>query len=300
FDDQYRGCSHIMEEELEELNRTEFAKNRVYAQVWKFATAVWRSQGGHIPQVPELRWEHAVAIMAYTLEMPSHNPMYKVFNAAVREAGRSREEYLNNFHFKVLHFLLTKARHALWDAQTRECHCVSRGVQGIRFIAQRHQSVRFGQFTSTSFCDKAAQEFGIDTTFRVQTCYGVPIRDFSAIPTEEEVLIPPFEVFNVTKVTHKGNRPIIHLRSKNTSSTYNCELAKGDVPGGRSLPTAGVQGLRGSPAPPALPGKGGGLHHGEGEVGSSISGNVLAHLPAALTRGLQWGPWRHGTARHGT
>ncbi|NXS43546.1 NARE ribosyltransferase, partial [Balaeniceps rex] len=222
FDDQYQGCRRMMEEELEELNRTEFANNSVYAETWRLAAAKWRSLRGRGPQPPVLLPEQAVALLAYTVQ----GPLYRAFSAAVREAGRSREEYLGAFHFKVLHFLLSEALRTLRDAWPRRCHHVYRGVQGIRFTAQRHQSIRFGQFTSTSLRNQSTPLFGQDTIFLVDTCYGVPIRDFSFFPEEEEVLIPPFEVFNVTNVTRNGDRALIQLRSQDTHSTYNCELVK--------------------------------------------------------------------------
>ncbi|CAM9600098.1 unnamed protein product [Bubo scandiacus] len=193
-----------MEEELEELNRSEFARNSVYAEAWTRAAAKWWNRQGHVPQPPALRPEHAVALLAYTLEEPR---MYLEFNAAVREAGRSREKYLGAFHFKTLHFLLTEAL--------------------------RHQSVRFGHFTSTSLQNKTIQVFGQDTIFLVETCYGARISNFSSFPEEEEVLIPPFESFEVTDVAHDGNRARIQLRSQDARSTYNCELVKG-----RSVPRA--------------------------------------------------------------
>ncbi|XP_074996580.1 GPI-linked NAD(P)(+)--arginine ADP-ribosyltransferase 1 [Calonectris borealis] len=222
FDDQYRGCSHMMEEELEELNRTEFANNSVYAEAWTHATAEWRSRRGRIPQPPALRPEQAVALLAYTLQ----GPLHRAFNAAVREAGRSRGQYLGAFCFKALHFLLSEALRALRDARPRHCHRVYRGVRGIRFTAQRHQSIRFGHFTSASLRNESTLPFGRDTFFSVETCYGVPIRDFSFFPEEEEVLIPPFETFEVTNVAHDGDRALIQLRSQDALSTYNCELVK--------------------------------------------------------------------------
>ncbi|XP_074716734.1 erythroblast NAD(P)(+)--arginine ADP-ribosyltransferase-like [Strix uralensis] len=222
FDDQYRGCGRMMEEELEELNRTEFTCNRVYAEAWTLAAAEWRNRQGHVPQPPALRPEHAVALLAYTLQ----EPLYREFNAAVREAGRSREKYLGAFCFKTLHFLLTEALRVLRDAQPRRCHRVYRGVQGIRFSAQQHQSVRFGHFTSTSLQNKTSQLFGQDTIFLVETCYGARISNFSSFPGEEEVLIPPFESFEVTDIARDGNRALIQLRSQDARSTYNCELVK--------------------------------------------------------------------------
>ncbi|XP_074428287.1 GPI-linked NAD(P)(+)--arginine ADP-ribosyltransferase 1 isoform X2 [Larus michahellis] len=170
FDDQYRGCGRMMEEELEELNRTEFANNRIYAEAWTQAAAEWRSRRGRDPQPPALQPEQMVAVMAYTLQ----GPLHQAFNAAVREAGRSREEYLSTFHFK------------------------------------KNRTLPFGQ----------------DTFFSVDTCYGVPIRNFSFFPEEEEVLVPPFESFEVTNVTHSGDRALIQLRSRAAFSTYNCEWVK--------------------------------------------------------------------------
>ncbi|NXN24195.1 NARE ribosyltransferase, partial [Nycticryphes semicollaris] len=223
FDDQYLGCSQMMEEELGELNRTEFTNNSVYAEAWTQAAAEWRNRGGRVPQLPLLRTEQAVAIMAYTL----HGRLYQAFNAAVREAGRSSWEYRHKFHFKVLHFLLTQALSNLWKAQPRRCHRVYRGVLGIRFTARLQDLVRFGQFTSTSLQNKSALDFGQDTFFSVNTCYGVPIRDFSLYPSEEEVLIPPYERFEVINITKHGDRTCIHLHSRDTFSNYSCEWVKG-------------------------------------------------------------------------
>ncbi|KAM6099593.1 GPI-linked NAD(P)(+)--arginine ADP-ribosyltransferase 1, partial [Theristicus caerulescens] len=225
FDDQYQGCSRMMEEKLEELNRTEFAKNSVYAEAWILATAEWRNRRGRFPQPPALRPEHAIALLAYT----QHGDLYQQFNEAVREAGRSREEYLGAFDFKVLHFLLSEALRVLRDAQPRRCHHVYRGVRRTRFTAQRNQFMRFGHFTSTSFKEDEARKFGEDTLFTVDTCYGVPIRDFSFFPKEEEVLIPPFERFQVINVAREGKAARIQLHSKGAFSNYSCEFVKGDV-----------------------------------------------------------------------
>ncbi|KAF1498890.1 Erythroblast NAD(P)(+)--arginine ADP-ribosyltransferase, partial [Eudyptula minor novaehollandiae] len=222
FDDQYRGCSRMMEEELVELNRTEFANNGVYAKAWTLAATEWRNRQGRVPRLRVLRPEQEVALLAYTLP----DSLYEPFNAAAREAGRSRREYLGAFHFKALHFLLTRALHALQDTQPRRCHHVYRGIQGIRFTARHGQSVRFGHFTSASLQKEVAQRFGQDTFFLVETCYGVPIWDFSFFPKEEEVLIPPFEIFEVTDVAHDGDRALIQLRSQDALSTYNCEWVK--------------------------------------------------------------------------
>ncbi|NWX23852.1 NARE ribosyltransferase, partial [Aegotheles bennettii] len=224
FDDQYRGCSRLMEKKLRDLNRTEFANNSVYAQAWAAATIEWRNRRGHVPVPPRLRPEQAVAIMAYTAPVPLH----RTFNRAVRQAGRSLQDYMDNFHFKVLHFLLTQALSTLRDAWPRRCHQVYRGVQGVLFTARRGDTVRFGHFTSTSLHRDSTTAFGQDTFFSVWTCYGIAIRNFSFFPMEEEILIPPFEMFKVTGVTREGDKATIKLESQDVHSEHNCEFLKGE------------------------------------------------------------------------
>ncbi|XP_064527910.1 erythroblast NAD(P)(+)--arginine ADP-ribosyltransferase-like [Pseudopipra pipra] len=234
FDDQYRGCRDEMLQKLPRLNRSEFSTNRVYAKVWAEASTQWHSRpfpGCH------LQPGQAIALLAYSMK-----GLHRQFNAAVRVAGRSRHLYLRSFPFKVLHFLLTTALEDLRGAQTHpRCLHVFRGVRGVRFIAQPGDVVRFGQFTSSSLSRGVIKRFGTDTTFEVLTCHGANIRGCSDHPKEEEVLIPPFETFLVTSVTHQGAKPHIQLRSLGVHSKHNCVYASG-----RTIPR-GHQTSGGSP-----------------------------------------------------
>ncbi|NXA12797.1 NARE ribosyltransferase, partial [Sapayoa aenigma] len=225
FDDQYQDCREEMAKELPALNRTEFVPYSNYFKAWDKASIKWHSH----PSLGSLRWkEQAIALLAYSLE----TDLYKQFNKAVPMAGRSSQVYLHNFPFKVVHFLLTEAVDDLRKAKTHpRCFHVYRGVRDVRFTAKPGQIIRFGQFTSTSLKKGVAQGFGTDTFFEVDTCHGANIQDFSFMPWEEEVLIPPFETFNVTSVTHQGGRTQIQLRSHGVYSKYNCEWLRGDVPG---------------------------------------------------------------------
>ncbi|NXA91926.1 NARE ribosyltransferase, partial [Melanocharis versteri] len=223
FDDQYRGCRRAMTAVLPALNHFELHQNPLFARVWAKAAAEWQKRG---PHVTPLSPDQAVALMTYTMR-----DMYKEFNDAVCVAGRSRQEYRDNFHFKTLHFLLTDALATLKDTQGPRCHRVFRGVRGVRFKARPGDTVRFGRFASTSLRREIAQQFGMDTMFQVQTCHGVDIREFSSNPSEEEVLIPPFETFEVTNVTREGDRALIQLHSTGTFSKYNCEWLRRDVMG---------------------------------------------------------------------
>ncbi|XP_027321113.3 erythroblast NAD(P)(+)--arginine ADP-ribosyltransferase-like [Anas platyrhynchos] len=267
FDDQYQGCRYRMEEALRMVNRTEF-KNPVYADTWRKAEERWWTQWRNsIP--PQVLWrEYAVAVLAYT----AGRGLYRQLNAAIREGGRSRDYYLQSFHFKTLHFLLTEALHTLRDAQVRRCYNVYRGVKGIRFTAQINQAVHFGQFAFASFRTNPAQHFGNDTFFFVYTCYGAIVRNLSFYADQREVLIPPYEIFKVINVTRYTNETHIHLRSIGARSNYNCALVNStgrqqggcprEMAGDRAQPWAGAAVLpallqpwlqrNGGPVPPAL------------------------------------------------
>ncbi|XP_032921693.1 GPI-linked NAD(P)(+)--arginine ADP-ribosyltransferase 1-like [Catharus ustulatus] len=216
FDDRYRGCGRAMAAALPALNRSELRRGGHFAEAWALAAAEWRVRPS---SVSPLSPAQAMALLAYTAPVPLH----RIFNAAVRTAGRSRQEYRDNFHFKTLHFLLTDALAALRAARGPRCHRVFRGVTGVRFEARPGRRVRFGHFASASLRRESARGFGTDTAFEVRTCEGAAVREFSFFPHEDEVLIPPFETFEVTNVTEGGDTAWIELRHAGTWSKYNCE-----------------------------------------------------------------------------
>ncbi|NXY12438.1 NAR1 ribosyltransferase, partial [Pteruthius melanotis] len=226
FDDRYRGCGRAMTAALPALNRSELRLSAAWAEAWALAAAEWRLRTS--PPGSPLSPAQAIALLAYTAPLPLH----RTFNAAVREAGRSGREYRDNFHFKALHFLLTDALAALRDAQGQKCHLVFRGVRGVRFRARPGDTVRFGHFASASLRNESSWGFGTDAAFQVRTCQGAAIREFSFFPHEDEVLIPPFETFEVTGVTRAGAGARVRLRSSGAHSNYNCEWLRGGGPGG--------------------------------------------------------------------
>ncbi|XP_068120477.1 GPI-linked NAD(P)(+)--arginine ADP-ribosyltransferase 1 isoform X2 [Hyperolius riggenbachi] len=223
FDDQYKGCSDVMEEEVEHLLKAELSMNKELADAWKTAEFKWEHEKKRqVTLLKGFKDKYAIALLAYTI----NGPLHKVFNEAVRDAGQSKQYYLKNFNFKALHYYLTKAVQVIDSVETPACHNVFRGTRGVRFRAVNRSPIRFGQFTSSSMNDQNALQFGEDTFFSINTCYGVSIRNFSFFPGEDEVLIPPYEKFKVTNFTKDGSRNVITLQSLEKSSVYNCELAK--------------------------------------------------------------------------
>uniref|UniRef100_A0A8C3TQ41 NAD(P)(+)--arginine ADP-ribosyltransferase n=1 Tax=Catharus ustulatus TaxID=91951 RepID=A0A8C3TQ41_CATUS len=226
FDDQYLTCTDDMATMLPELNSTEFCQNGEFAQLWPEARAAWQARGS--PTTPLIQVE-VVAVMMYTM-----GEVHKQLNPAVHEAGSSRQQYRNNFHFKTLHFLLTRALQKLRDPN--KCQDVKPG-----------DKVRFGYFASTSQSHDVSAGYGTDTMFYVHTCHGANIQKFFHNPSEREVLIPPFETFQVTNVIQEGSTMNIELRSTGSFSNYNCEWLQGDV-------TEGWDTVGPSPGPPPTSG----------------------------------------------
>ncbi|KAF4797491.1 hypothetical protein TURU_073154 [Turdus rufiventris] len=219
FDDQYQGCGPAMEEALPTLNRYEFQNNPLFAEVWPKAEAEWQKVGS--PVSPLSSSDQAIAIMAY------HAPdLYDYFNGNVSIFGHSPQEYRDNFHFKTLHFLLTKAVAMLTATQKQQkCQGVIH-VSSYKFYASPGDIIRFGQFVQSwgSIDDSVSAP----TVFRVQTCHGANISTFAGVHDNVIVLIPPYEKFNVTNIIEDGEKVEIHLDSMGTYSKYNCEWLTGE------------------------------------------------------------------------
>ncbi|XP_063251096.1 NAD(P)(+)--arginine ADP-ribosyltransferase 2-like isoform X2 [Prinia subflava] len=219
FDDQYRGCGPNMTAALPALNRSEFQHNPLFARVWPVAMAEWQKRGSPVSPLPSP--DQAIALMAFT--MGAHHE----FNTAVLQAGRSRQEYRDNFQYKTLHFLLTQALVALRGAQKGQCLDVSHQACGVLFDTRRGDTVRFGQFWLMWVSKDTLQCPGKETLLQVHTCHGAGIQHFTTSLEMKAVLIPPFETFRVIDVTREGDKAQIQLRSTGTHSKYNCEWLKG-------------------------------------------------------------------------
>ncbi|XP_048381389.2 ecto-ADP-ribosyltransferase 5-like [Stegostoma tigrinum] len=149
--------------------------------------------------------ERMLAIYAYTAEYPEENPFYKQFNDAVRKFGTDEMTYENNFKYKSYHYLLDTALEKLRSKSPTETQRVYRG---IRYLAEGTEGsqMRFGIFASSSLDENVALNFidfstKTNTIFKIRTQYGARIQNHSCFHSENEVLIPPYEVFIVGKIT---------------------------------------------------------------------------------------------------
>uniref|UniRef100_A0A8C5KNS5 NAD(P)(+)--arginine ADP-ribosyltransferase n=1 Tax=Jaculus jaculus TaxID=51337 RepID=A0A8C5KNS5_JACJA len=219
FDDQYQGCSRQV---MEELNQGEYFTKELdahknYSRVWQRAHLTWLSQAKPLPR--NMTTAHAVAILVYTL-----NPNVRSdFSKAMAGAARSPEQYKQSFHFKYLHFYLTSAIQQLRKENDTLCYKVHHGIAGAHLEAAISTTIRFGQFLSTSLLREEVQMSGNQTGLTIITCLGAPVYDFSL---KKNVLIPPYELFEVVRKSHHPTGQWLYLQSAGNQSTYNCQLLK--------------------------------------------------------------------------
>ncbi|XP_040114646.1 ecto-ADP-ribosyltransferase 5-like isoform X1 [Oryx dammah] len=242
FDDAYVGCSEEMEEKAVLLLEKEMADHPLLRESWKTAQKAWEQKRPGLTLPPGFRSQHGIAIMVYT---NSSNTLYRELNQAVRTGGGSRESYMNHFPFKALHFYLTRALQLLrggGGCSREPGQVVFRGVGTIHFEPKSvGDSIRLGQFTSSSLDETVARGFGNATFFSLRTCFGAPIQALSVFPKEHEVLIPPHEVFMVTGFSKDGNKSLVTLSSSDQMcSHFNCAyLGEKRRPSCESVPTGG-------------------------------------------------------------
>lgn len=231
FDDAYVGCVEEMEEKAVLLLKEEMARHALLRESWETAQEAWEHKQRGLTLPPGFKSLHGIAIMVYT---NSSNTLYWELNHAVRTGGGSREFYMKHFPFKALHFYLTRALQLLQGSEgcsKGPGEVVFRGVGTLHFEPKRlGDSVRLGQFASSSLDETVAHRFGNATFFSLRTCFGAPIQALSVFPEEREVLIPPHEVFLVTGFSQDGARTLVTLSSCNrTCSHFNCAYLGGEL-----------------------------------------------------------------------
>ncbi|XP_006866131.1 PREDICTED: ecto-ADP-ribosyltransferase 4 [Chrysochloris asiatica] len=222
FDDQYQGCSQQVIEALKQGNyfTKELEDHRNYSSAWQKAYLTWLNQHKALPS--NMTTAHAVAILVYTLNKNVRSD----FTKAMASAGKSPRQYHHSFHFKYLHYYLTSAiqllRKEIVLKNANLCYEVYHRSTDISFKPHPGAIIRFGQFLSTSLLREEAQTFGDHTVFNISTCLGASVENFSL---KKEILIPPYELFEVVNVSH-GRGNWLQLQSAGNLSTYNCQLLK--------------------------------------------------------------------------
>lgn len=218
FDDQYATCTKEMLQEVQNtILANELKKNIIFNGAWEEASKK------DTKLVPGMVKEHGTALYVYTM-----GSVYRSFNTATKKQGKSLKEYKDKFNYKSLHFLLTDALRLLKEDDKHKCLQVYRGSRES-FNIKKNTKVRFGHFTSTSMNAAQAKKFGEITFFKIKTCYGASVEKYSEKPEEEEVLVPPFEMFKVSSVEKKSPTEMeVELKQLGKCSNYQCAYFKSD------------------------------------------------------------------------
>uniref|UniRef100_A0A8P4GI08 NAD(P)(+)--arginine ADP-ribosyltransferase n=1 Tax=Dicentrarchus labrax TaxID=13489 RepID=A0A8P4GI08_DICLA len=102
---------------------------------------------------------------------------------------RGKAFYKTSFEVHALHFLLSDSIRLL-KLNQRSCYTIYRRSK-LLFSGEPGQTIRFGSFASSSL-GKDLRQFGRITCFEIQ---------FDSV---DEVLIPPYEMFNIVPVDSSG------------------------------------------------------------------------------------------------
>lgn len=229
----YAGCRDKMEYRVRKeylLNEKNKDKNVTLAwgEAEKYFNKIWKGKKGRRPS-SALGKEQIMAIYMYTLDKPK---IYIDFNNAVRT---QKPAYKTTFRYHTLHFFLTDALQTLNARKPSAERCVT-GYRRVNSYFSQHavnKLIRFGSFTSSSMgWYPSAERFGEKSCFEIVTCFGADVSLYSKLgESEREALIPPYELFKVTKIERRSaqrNLPcevVYKVKSTGTTlSSMNCAL----------------------------------------------------------------------------
>ncbi|XP_027874877.1 erythroblast NAD(P)(+)--arginine ADP-ribosyltransferase-like isoform X1 [Xiphophorus couchianus] len=220
-DDMYNGCEDEMGKRVASLLNTE--KKGEFREAWRAAQKCYSNNWA--TTTSRLKKEQIMAIHAYTLGMP---PIYDKFNKAVRT---QKSGYKTKFQYHALHFYLTMALRSL-KHNAPQCVKTYRRTN-CKFETEINREIRFGGFTSSSEGGYPSPHFGDQSCFEITTCFGADISTFSMFEWENEVLIPPYEVFKVTDIQKRSGKNFLPCQvvyklksTRKTRSSLNCALTK--------------------------------------------------------------------------
>ncbi|KAF7645301.1 hypothetical protein LDENG_00206880 [Lucifuga dentata] len=224
-DDMYNGCRAEMTQMVETKYKEEIKQ---FKDVWNNAEkCADRNMRNKLPVDQALTKDHMQAICAYT-------SIYKIFYYTFNEAVQTgREKYGTSFPYHSFHFLLTIAIQILKKENQECCHTSYRRSKLI-FTGNIGQIIRFGSFASSSL-KTHRRVFGQQSCFKIMTCYGASLKGYSEFEDEEEVLVPPYEKFKITKILQDKDvesepglsdcKVIFIMESAGELSNLNCKAA---------------------------------------------------------------------------
>ncbi|XP_077942509.1 ecto-ADP-ribosyltransferase 4-like [Gasterosteus aculeatus] len=226
-DDMYDGCSPKMDKNARGYLEKEMKEDSVLKKSWTDAEALQKSKDAPT----DITKEQLIALYTYT---SSDGDLNERFDKATREQG---PKYKTAFKYHALHFYLTtavqtiKAEHDKSNENDSEkkCYTVFHRTDKSFSTKVLKQEVRFGSFASASL-DKDRVVSGGKSCFEIYTCMGADVSKHMQNEHRVEVLIPPYEVFKVKKISKRSEQGslwcdvVYELKSTNKVSNFNCAL----------------------------------------------------------------------------
>ncbi|XP_042341832.1 ecto-ADP-ribosyltransferase 4-like [Plectropomus leopardus] len=216
-DDMYYGCSQKMLIKVKRYYLPRSTREGLHTTYTKLcALKAMKNKDIYDP----LSWNHFRALCTYTAGS------YDDLNRAVRS---EKAFYKTSFGFHALHFLLSDAIRLL-KLNQRSCYTTYRRSK-LLFSGESGQTIRFGSFASSSL-NKGLRQFGRRTCFEIYTCYGAYLKSYSEFDSDEdEVLIPPYEMFNIVSVDLSGENDLqcdvfYKLETAGVYSSLNCQAVE--------------------------------------------------------------------------
>lgn len=213
-DDMYYGCNHRMLIKVKRHYLPSSTGEGLHSTYTKHCAL--KAMKNKDPD-DQLSWDNFRALCAYTAGA------YSDLNQAVRTGKAS---YKISFHYHALHFLLTDAIQRL-KLNQKGCYTTFRR-SNLPFKGDSGQVMRFGSFASSSL-SKDFYQFGRRSCFEIRTCFGAYLKSYSEFDSDEdEVLIPPYEMFTIVSVDTSGGNDLLcdviyKLETAGIYSSLNCQ-----------------------------------------------------------------------------
>ncbi|XP_074539450.1 ecto-ADP-ribosyltransferase 4-like [Halichoeres trimaculatus] len=215
IDDMFDGCYSRAASIIDLFGVFEWHFNRNFSLAWAIS-----ERNAQKPAHKQLKDDHAIALHTFT----KVRNVRKEFNEAVRT---EKQKYsTHGFRFHYLYFYLTNTIQVLRQNKT--------GCRAAYFRTRSHfernvvnKEMRFGAFIWAAMSKESMSSNGDVSCFEIESCFGADITHYSALRKAGQVLIPPYEVFQITHVLSDDPwcSVVYKLQSTKTPKTdLNCKL----------------------------------------------------------------------------
>ncbi|XP_065810578.1 ecto-ADP-ribosyltransferase 4-like [Labrus bergylta] len=216
IDDMFDGCRSEAASMIDLFGVFEWRFNRNFSYAWAVA-----ERNAKKPAHRQLKDDHAVALHMYT----QVKFIQQEFNKAVQTGKHEYNTY--GFRFHYLYFYLTDAVKVLRQNST-SCRTTYHRTKTHFNHNVINTNMRFGAFTWASLSKQTFPFNGNVSCFEINSCFGADITYYSASEQMGQVLIPPYEVFQITNV--RTDDPwctvVYKLQSTKTQrNDLNCKLS---------------------------------------------------------------------------